>query len=107
MFKIVSNIDKNTIYIQGDLTFSSANEAEKLGFQTINKCFNANIMKINIDLSEVNSVDSSLMAILLSWIKFAKSKDAQLKFINLPKTVESLINLNNLDNIFNTYTKEV
>jgi anti-anti-sigma factor len=107
MFKIVSNVDKNTIYIQGDLVFSCVNEAEKSGFQTLTKCFNANITHINIDLSEVKAVDSSLMAVLLSWIKFASSKGAQLKFIAIPKAVESLIQLNNLNNIFHNYTQEV
>jgi anti-anti-sigma factor len=107
MFKIVSNVDKNTIYIQGDLVFSCVNEAEKLGFQTLSKCFDANIMKVNIDLAEVKAVDSSLMAVLLSWIKHANSKGAELKFISIPKAVESLIQLNNLNNIFHSYTQTV
>ena len=103
MFKIDSNQDKNTIYLQGNLTFSSAREAEKLGNNIIIECQDANISKINIDLSEVKSVDSSLLAILLSWIKRANIKNTQLRFINIPQKVESLIKLNDLDTIFNTY----
>lgn len=52
-----------------------------------------------IDLSELISVDSSAIAVLLAWQRAALKAGKQLNFINLPANLEGLANLYGVHNL--------
>jgi phospholipid transport system transporter-binding protein len=46
-----------------------------------------------VDFGKVESVDSSAVSLMLSWLRTAKSKKVKLSFINVPENLLSLANL--------------
>lgn len=48
---------------------------------------------LDIDLASVAEVDSSIVSMLLEWLREAKRKKIQLRFINIPESVTSLMQL--------------
>tara|TARA_R110002073_G_scaffold225826_1_gene386690 strand:+ start:2114 stop:2416 length:303 start_codon:yes stop_codon:yes gene_type:complete len=46
-----------------------------------------------VDLEKVTEVDSSVIAMLLEWLRKAGNNGHSLQFINIPKSLESLIQL--------------
>ena len=50
-----------------------------------------------IDCSQVESVDSSAVALLLAWLRAAQQKNLQLSVLGLPKSLASLASLYGVD----------
>lgn len=46
-----------------------------------------------VDLSEVTEMDSSLLAVLLAWLRHAKGKRTELSFLNLPEALRTIARL--------------
>ena len=46
-----------------------------------------------IDLDKVTEVDSTIISMLLEWLRAARQKGYSLQFINMPASLESLIQL--------------
>lgn len=46
-----------------------------------------------VDLKEITNVDSSVISMMLEWLRTARNQGCQLQFINLPSNLESLIQL--------------
>ena len=46
-----------------------------------------------IDLDKVTEVDSTIISMLLEWLRVTRQKGCQLQFINMPGSVKSLIQL--------------
>lgn len=46
-----------------------------------------------VDVGEVSELDSSLLAMLLSWLREAKARERQLEFANLPESLQTLARL--------------
>lgn len=46
-----------------------------------------------IDLNKVTGVDSTIISMLLEWLRAARQKGYLLQFINMPASLESLIQL--------------
>ena len=46
-----------------------------------------------VDVGEVSELDSSLLAMLLSWLREARAKERQLEFANLPESLRTLAKL--------------
>lgn len=46
-----------------------------------------------IDLDKVTGVDSTIISMLLEWLRAARQKGCSLQFINMPASLESLIQL--------------
>jgi phospholipid transport system transporter-binding protein len=52
-----------------------------------------------VDLSEVNEMDSSLLAAMLAWLRDAKSGGRELSFANLPESLQTIARLYGVDSL--------
>lgn len=50
-----------------------------------------------IDLAEVEQVDSAGVALLVEWLRMAKSQQASLCFRNIPVQMQAIIEVSDLD----------
>jgi phospholipid transport system transporter-binding protein len=57
---------------------------------------------LDIDLASVAEVDSSIVSMLLEWLREAKRKNIRLRFINIPESVTSLMQLYGVSEFFFT-----
>jgi phospholipid transport system transporter-binding protein len=57
---------------------------------------------LDIDLANVAEVDSSIVSMLLEWLREAKRKNIRLRFINIPESVTSLMQLYGVSEYFFT-----
>lgn len=46
-----------------------------------------------VDVGEVSELDSSLLAMLLAWLREARSRQHELEFANLPESLRTLARL--------------
>ena len=52
-----------------------------------------------VDLGEVNEMDSALLALLLAWLRDARSRNRALSFINLPESLRTIAQLYGVDRL--------
>jgi phospholipid transport system transporter-binding protein len=76
----------------GDLTFSAMDKKTVSSF-----AFLATGKQITLDLGKVGNADSAGLALMLEWIKHARSKRVQLRFINIPAQILNLAKLSGLE----------
>jgi phospholipid transport system transporter-binding protein len=90
----IINEGSGRFIVDGDLTFSAMDKktVSSFAFLTATK-------QITLDLSKVGNVDSAGLALILEWIKHARSKRVQLRFINMPGQLVNLAKLSGLDNM--------
>ena len=55
-----------------------------------------------VDLGEVNEMDSALLALLLAWLRDARSRDRTLSFVNLPESLRTIAQLYGVDRLLPT-----
>ncbi|MBE9516327.1 MAG: STAS domain-containing protein [Proteobacteria bacterium] len=55
---------------------------------------------VSIDMAAVGRADSAGLALMLEWMKQAKQSGQQIRFINIPDQLNSLIRISGLSNIF-------
>jgi phospholipid transport system transporter-binding protein len=80
--------------VNGDLTFAAMDKKAMRSF-----AFLAAAKQITLDLGGVGNADSAGLALMLEWIKHARSKRVQLRFINIPGQLLNLAKLSGLDAI--------
>ena len=72
-------------------------------YQTVSGLAEADFLdgsaKVNIDLTGLQSADSSAIALLLHWQRQARREGVQLHFLNIPEQIKPLITLYDLDGI--------
>lgn len=78
--------------VHGDLTFSAMDKKTLSSFAFLNAR-----KQITLDLGMVDNADSAGLALLLEWIKQARSKRVQLRFMNIPGQLVNLAKLSGLD----------
>ncbi len=78
--------------IDGDLTFATIDKetVKSLAFLTTAK-------EITIDLSRVPCTDSAGLALMIEWIRYARTKKTQLRFKKIPKQLLNLARLSGFD----------
>jgi phospholipid transport system transporter-binding protein len=47
----------------------------------------------SVDLGEVTELDSALLALLLAWLRDAKSRKGEIGFVNLPESAQTIARL--------------
>jgi phospholipid transport system transporter-binding protein len=52
-----------------------------------------------VDLGEVNEMDSALLALLLAWLRDARSRNRALSFANLPESLRTIAQLYGVDRL--------
>ena len=53
----------------------------------------------SVDLGEVTEMDSSLLALLLAWLRDAKARQQQVSFTNLPASLQTIARLYGVDHL--------
>lgn len=84
----------SVIEISGELNFITVPEINKRGRIFIKE--NANPI---IDLNKVTFSDNAGVALLVSWVRYAKSIGRKVLFVNLPKQILDLIDASGLKEI--------
>lgn len=74
----------NVALVSGPMTMSAASELLVAGCDAINGAAKV------FDLSSATDVDSAGLALLFAWLREARSRNVDLKFSNLPDSLESL-----------------
>jgi len=52
-----------------------------------------------VDLAEVTEMDSSLLALMLAWLREARSRSRELTFANLPESLRTIARLYGVDGL--------
>ena len=52
-----------------------------------------------VDVGEVSELDSSLLAMLLAWVRDAKAQQRELKFINPPEALQTIARLYGVESL--------
>ena len=79
-------------YLRGSVDFHSVADLA-------NKDILDESAEVSIDLGGLQSVDSSVVALLIQWQRQAAQKGIPLRFLNIPEQIEPLITLYDLEGI--------
>ena len=52
-----------------------------------------------VDLSEVNDMDSSLLAMLFAWLRDARAHERNVSFVHLPESLQTIARLYGVDGL--------
>lgn len=79
--------------VDGDLTFLTIDKDTVKSLD-----FLSSAREISVDLSRVSNTDSAGLALMIEWIRYARSKRTPLRFKKIPKQLLNLAKLSGLDN---------
>lgn len=79
--------DGDRIIVQGSVTINNVVALTQRGVVLFDEHHRV------IDLDKVTEVDSTIISMLLEWLRAARQKGYPLQFINMPASLESLIQL--------------
>lgn len=91
----ISVREPNELYIDGIINFDNAAGIMKLGCQFISK-----LQIINVNLGNLKHSDSSGLAVISAWVRYALNQKKVLKIYNMPKFLSDLGKVSNLEQIF-------
>ena len=78
--------------VNGEMTFSAIDKKVLSTFG-----FLAGTKQVTVDLGGVTNSDSAGLALLIEWIKHARTKRLQIRFRNIPEQLINLAKLSGLD----------
>lgn len=81
--------------IEGDLTFSTI---DKNTAKIMDKLLTPNDITVNLKL--VEAIDSAGLALIIEWLKIARSRNIKLAFINVPDQLQALAHLSGFEYLF-------
>jgi phospholipid transport system transporter-binding protein len=84
-----------SLEIEGDLTFSTI---DKNTAKIMGKLITPN--DITVDLKQVEATDSAGLALIIEWLKIARSRNIELAFINVPEQLQALARLSGFEYLF-------
>ena len=79
--------DGNKLVVQGPVTIDNVVEITQQGATL----FDGN--DLIVDLEDVTEVDSTVVSMLLEWLRIARNQNHQLQFMHVPQNLTSLIQL--------------
>ena len=79
--------DNDTIIVQGPVTIDNVVKLTQDGIALFDD------HPLTIDLDKVTEVDSTIISMLLEWLRATRKNTYPLQFINLPGSLRSLIQL--------------
>ncbi|MFZ1907724.1 MAG: STAS domain-containing protein [Burkholderiales bacterium] len=85
--------DGTTLMLSGPVTLANVAQVLEQGLQQIRDGART------IDLGEVTELDSSLLAMMLAWLREAKQRKSVLAFANLPQGLETIAKLYGVDGL--------
>ncbi len=88
------NFKDNTFYLSGDLAFNNVMQIYASSLPQLEK--NA---KLDFNFSELKSSDSSGLALIIEWIKYARENNKPISLKYVSKDLLSIAKAANLDNM--------
>ena len=88
-------IHDNTLYLEGIINFDNAKSIMLLGCQSV-----ANLEVININLRDLKASDSSGLAVISAWVRYAEGHKKNIKIYEMPKFLSDLGKVSGLDQMF-------
>ncbi len=85
--------DGRRMFVGGPVTLANVGRVLEEGRQHLEEGVRA------VDLSEVTDMDSSLLAVLLTWLRDARSRGHELAFTNLPEALQTIARLYGVDGL--------
>ena len=85
----------NNLYLEGIINFDNAKSIMLLGCQAI-----AKLDVVNINLRELKASDSSGLAVISAWVRYAESHKKNIKIHDMPKFLSDLGKVSGLDQMF-------
>lgn len=86
---------QGTLLLSGALNFTSS----PVVFAHSKMLLNSLSSPIRIDLSAVTRSDSSGVALLIAWQRFARKTNKTIQFLNLPITMQKIIRVSELERV--------
>jgi len=84
--------EKNgSLEISGELNVASVMQVLSASLELLPKC-----SKLCFDFSKVTLCDSAGVGLMLQWMKYAKHNSKSIQFKNIPKQLESIIDVSGL-----------
>lgn len=84
----------NIVKVSGAVTVDNVSEMTAQGVALFdNHC-------LIVDLAAVDEIDSSIVSMLLEWLRAANQQNCQLQFINQPESLKSLVQLYGVSDFF-------
>jgi phospholipid transport system transporter-binding protein len=81
--------------VQGDMSFATVSDLLEHG----RSLFNGGT-EIEVDLSGVNHADSAGLALLIEWLRNAKSRDIKIKYLSMPLQLTALAEISEIKDLF-------
>ena len=91
MAPIVSHIEPGSFKLSGDLTFTSVPEVWDLARKMLLDVYEENV---EIDIGSVEKFDSSGLALLVAWARWAHCNNKELKYRNVTEKTKDLLKTN-------------
>ncbi|WP_411726494.1 lipid asymmetry maintenance protein MlaB [Methyloglobulus sp.] len=88
----IVNEGSGRFIVDGDLTFSAMDKKTVSSF-----AFLTTTKQVTLDLGGVGNADSAGLALMIEWVKHARSKRVQLRFRNIPEQLLNLAKLSGVD----------
>ncbi len=96
----IVNEGQGNFIVDGDLTFFTIDK------KTLNSfAFLISGKQVTLDLGGVGNSDSAGLALMIEWIKYARTKRVQLRFRNIPSQLLNLAKLSGLDKLNNIFSE--
>ena len=77
----------NIVKVEGSVTVDNVSAMTAQGTALLDA------PRLIVDLAAVGEVDSSIVSMLLEWLRVASQHNGQLQFINQPESLKSLVQL--------------
>lgn len=84
--------------VSGDIRFSNVLRLRHQGDRCIQAMSNPTV---EIDLSHVNSTDTSGLSLLLRWVHFAKNKNKKINYKSIPASLLKMAKVCGISNLIN------
>lgn len=90
-------LEENTLFILGDINFHTAEKLWEKSLPLLSK-----LEELNFNLSRVHSVNSSALALVLEWIKYAREQGKKIHFHHLTKEIVTLAKVAKIESLLET-----
>ena len=91
-FRVEAN-GQGVLAVSGAITFDNATEALRAAPQAQRDG------KLDVDLSALANADSVSLAVLIAWAAQARTRGANLRYLNAPQALRNLAHLSDVDSL--------
>ncbi|MFA6037629.1 MAG: STAS domain-containing protein [Legionellales bacterium] len=82
--------------LQGPLNVQTIRHIWRKGLHSLDK---TSAREITLNLKDLTHSDSASVALLIDWLRYAKTKNKTLRLNHVPQKIQDIIRLSNLQNI--------